>query len=76
MTIYQIFVGIVMLLTISKCESSHGILCGLFIYACLSIIPLVMKKEAQKKVSKEELIRRYKKTLEDEEYFNNFGQLP
>lgn len=76
MKIYQIFIAIVTILTLSKCNNSYAIFCGLFIYACLSIIPLVMFKESNRKMTKEEIIYLNKKRIEDEEYYNNFGELP
>ena len=76
MKIYQIFIGIVTLLTLSKCSSPYAILCGLFIYSFLAIIPLVLFKESNKKMTKKEMICLHKKRLQDEEYYNNFGELP
>ncbi len=76
MKIYQIFIAIVTILTLSKCSSPYAILWGLFIYACLSIIPLAMFKELNKRMTKKEMIYLHKKRIEDEEYYNNFGELP
>ena len=75
MTIYQVFILIVTLLTLSKCSNSYGILFGLFIYSFIGIIPLILFVK-KKELTREEKIRLYKKRLEDEEYFNNFGELP
>ena len=76
MKIYQIFIGIVTILTLSKCSSPYAILWGLFIYSFLAIIPLVLFKESNKKMTRKEMICLHKKRLQDEEYYNNFGELP
>lgn len=75
MIVYEIFVTVVTFATISKCSNPYGILVGLFIYSFIGIIPLILAIK-KKELTREEKIRLYKKRLEDEEYFNNFGELP
>ena len=77
MIIYQIIVGFIMFGSISYCKTINGIIAGIMIWIMLSIIPLfIFLKVKDKKITKKEQYVLNKQKQYEEDYFNEFGELP
>ena len=75
MIIFQIIFAIIMMLTISNCETSDGSMLGLCVWIIISFLDVVIYKKG-KKVTKQERINNMKRFKNSEIYYNNYGELP
>lgn len=75
MFIFQIIFAIIMVLTISNCETSSGIMLGICMWIIISFLAFAIYKEG-KKVTKKERINNIKRIKNSEIYYNNYGELP
>lgn len=75
MIIYQIVLFIFMIILISYCETSSGILCVFSLWMIVSFLSYIVYKKG-KKMSIKERIYNVNKYKYKEIYYNNFGELP
>jgi len=77
MIIYQIIVGFIMFGSILYCKTSNGIIVGIMIWIIFSIIPLlIFSKVKDRNIIKKEQYFLNKQKQYEEDYFNEFGELP
>lgn len=75
MILYEVVIAIIAIGTLIRCETGDGILLGFVIWFLLGGFPLIAIYKGKKMTNAE------RKKLNDyynyqEEYFNNFGELP
>ena len=75
MVIFQIIFAIIMMLTISNCETSDGSMLGLCLWIIISFLVFVINKKG-KNITKREKINNMKRFKNSEIYYNNYGELP
>lgn len=75
MFIFKIIFAIIMILTISNCETSDGSTLGLCVWIIISFLCVVIYKKGEK-VTKQERINNIKRFKNSEIYYNNYGEFP
>lgn len=75
MFIFQIIFAIIMVLAISNCETSSGIMLGICMWIIISFLVFAIYKEG-KKVTQKEKNNNIKRLKNSEIYYNNYGELP
>ena len=75
MIIFQVLFGIIMLLAMSSCETSDGVILGFCIWFIISFLVFFINKKG-KQVTREQKIRDKKRFIYSEVYYNNYGELP
>lgn len=75
MIIYQIILAFIMIMAINTCDGFDGKLFGLFLWALISLVSLAIHYES-KKMKNIDKIKNRQMAIYNEEYFNNFGELP
>lgn len=75
MIFYQVLIAVIAIGTLTRCETTNGVLAGLVIWFLLGVFPLIMVHKG-KKLTKTEIRRQNQYYEYQEEYFNNFGELP
>lgn len=75
MIIYQIILAIVMVSTIIFCDDFNGKIIGFYIWGILSSITIVVRYK-QKQMTTNEKINGKRISEYNNQYFDNFGELP
>ena len=78
MIFYQICLAIVLLGSVSCCESVNGKTIGILCWLILSVVPLIIKynESSRKKLTQKDIYKINQQRKYQEKYYNEFGELP